>query len=83
MTDQAIPPGRGGVAAARPIRRPWVQHSILPGFGLSLGITLTYLGVIVVLPLIALAVRPWELGLDGVWQALSAPRVAAAPLHTG
>ena len=51
---------------------------MLPGFGLSLGITLFCLGVIVVLPLTALAVRPWELGLDGVWKALSAPRVAAA-----
>lgn len=51
---------------------------MLPGFGLSLGITLVYLGAIVVLPLVALAIRPWELGPSGVWQALSAPRVAAA-----
>ena len=43
-----------------------------------MGITLAYLGVIVILPLIALSIRPWELGLDGVWQALTAPRVAAA-----
>ena len=48
-----------------------MQHSILPGFGLSLGITLVYLGAIVVLPLIALAIRPWELGVSGVWQALA------------
>jgi sulfate transport system permease protein len=59
-------------------RTPWVQPSILPGFGLSLGITLAYLGVIVILPLTALAVRPWELGLDGVFHALAAPRVLAA-----
>ena len=72
MSARAIP------AAPVKARRPWVVHSILPGFGLSLGITLTYLGAIVVLPLIALAIRPWELGLDGVWHALSAPRVAAA-----
>jgi sulfate transport system permease protein len=55
-----------------------MERSILPGFGLSLGITLFYLGAIVVLPLAALALRPWELGIDGVWRALSAPRVAAA-----
>jgi sulfate transport system permease protein len=55
-----------------------VQPSILPGFGLSLGITLAYLGAIVILPLIALAIRPWELGPAGVWQALTADRVAAA-----
>jgi sulfate transport system permease protein len=83
VTDQAIlppsslgpVPGRG---AARPRRSPWVEHSILPGFGVSLGITLAYLGAIVVLPLVALAIRPWELGPWGVWHALSAPRVAAA-----
>ncbi|WP_394763099.1 sulfate ABC transporter permease subunit CysT [Phenylobacterium sp.] len=43
-----------------------------------MGITLAYLGAIVVLPLAALAIRPWELGLSGVWQELTAPRVAAA-----
>ncbi|MBS0363747.1 MAG: sulfate ABC transporter permease subunit CysT [Proteobacteria bacterium] len=72
MTAAAIP------AAPVRARRPWVVHSILPGFGLSLGITLAYLGAIVVLPLIALALRPWELGLSGVWHELASPRVAKA-----
>jgi sulfate transport system permease protein len=72
----ALPPG--GDLLCRPRRSPWMERSILPGFGLSLGITLFYLGAIVVLPLAALALRPWELGIDGVWRALSAPRVAAA-----
>ncbi len=72
-----VGPG-GAVAAMRPRRSRFVERSILPGFGLSLGITLFYLGAIVVLPLTALALRPWELGLSGVWHALSAPRVAAA-----
>ena len=65
---------------AAPVRaqRAWVVHSILPGFGLSLGITLAYLGAIVILPLIALALRPWELGLSGVWRELASPRVAKA-----
>ena len=62
----------------RPRRWSWVEHSILPGFPIAMGITLAYLGAIVILPLIALAIRPWELGLDGVWHALTAPRVAAA-----
>ncbi|HWA61949.1 MAG TPA: sulfate ABC transporter permease subunit CysT [Caulobacteraceae bacterium] len=65
-------------AAVASPRRRWREPSILPGFGLSLGITLVWVGAIVVLPLAALALRPWELGLAGVWQALSAPRVAAA-----
>ncbi len=56
----------------------WRERSILPGFGLSLGITVTYLCLIVLLPLAALALRPWELGLVGIWEALTADRVAAA-----
>jgi sulfate transport system permease protein len=55
-----------------------VQYSILPGFPLALGITLTYLAAIVLIPLAALALRPWEIGLDGIWRELTAPRVAAA-----
>src|SRR5690606_31698463 len=55
-----------------------VERSVLPGFPLALGITLAYLGAIVILPMAALALRPWELGFDGVWAALTEPRVAAA-----
>src|SRR5262249_18343349 len=82
MTEAFLPslgPGSGrGGAGARPPRSAFVERSILPGFRLSLGVTLFYLGVIVVLPLAALALRPWELGVDGVFRALTAPRVAAA-----
>ena len=81
MTDQAILPSQGPSDAAAGHRRPrfaWVQHSILPGFPLAMGITLTYLAAIVIIPLTALALRPWELGLSGVVHELTAPRVAAA-----
>ena len=79
MTDYsspivAISPG----GAPRPRLARWREPSILPGFGLSLGVALTYLGLIVILPLSALAIRPWELGLSGVWRALTDDRVAAA-----
>lgn len=72
MTATAVapPPGR--------VRTRWKQPSILPGFPLAMGWTLTYLGLVVVLPLIALVVRPWELGLSGIWQTLTEPRVLAA-----
>jgi len=66
------------LASAGKSRTPWVRPSILPGFPLAMGWTLTWLGVIVVLPLIALIVRPWELGLDGVWATLTEPRVLAS-----
>jgi sulfate transport system permease protein len=53
-------------------------RSALPGFGLTLGVTLVWLSGIVLLPLTALALRPWELGLDGVWAMVHEPRVLAA-----
>ena len=71
-------------AQAWPIERPtprltrWRERSILPGFPLALGVTLAYLGAIVVLPLTALALRPWELGFDGVWRSLTELRVLDA-----
>jgi sulfate transport system permease protein len=50
----------------------------LPGFGASLGLTLLWLGLIVLVPLAALAARPWELGVAGVLQSLAEPRVLAS-----
>jgi len=61
------------------IRRPrWVQPSLMPGLGLSLGTTLVWLSLIVLIPLAALALRPWELGLSGVLAVLGEDRVISA-----
>jgi len=54
------------------------KPSVLPGFGLTLGFALFYLSVIVLIPLAALLLRPWELGVEGVVNAVTAPRVIAA-----
>ncbi|MBY0338450.1 MAG: sulfate ABC transporter permease subunit CysT [Acetobacteraceae bacterium] len=54
------------------------RRRALPGFGLSLGVTLLWLGVIVVIPLGALALKPWELGLHGVLAVLLDARTLAA-----
>lgn len=54
------------------------RRRVLPGFGLSLGFTLFYLTGIVLVPLLALVIRPFELGFDGFWAAVTAPRVLAA-----
>ncbi|HKT54425.1 MAG TPA: sulfate ABC transporter permease subunit CysT [Caulobacteraceae bacterium] len=51
---------------------------MLPGFSLSLGVTLAYLAAIVLIPLAALALKPWTLGVGGVWDALTQPRALAA-----
>jgi len=51
---------------------------ILPGFGLSYGYALVWLGLIVLLPMAALALRAAGLGPTGFFEALFAPRVLAA-----
>ena len=56
---------------------PRSRH-VLPGFRLSLGITLFYMTGLVLIPLLALVIRPFSLGLDGFWNAISTPRVLAS-----
>jgi sulfate transport system permease protein len=54
------------------------SRHVLPGFRLSMGFTLFYLTSIVLIPLLALVIRPFALGLDGFWGAIATPRVLAA-----
>lgn len=56
----------------------WKLPSALPGFGVSLGLTLAYLSLIVLIPLSALILRPWANGLEPVVAALTDPRAVAA-----
>ena len=51
---------------------------VLPGFGLSLGYTLTWLGLLVLLPLAALVAKAAAGGADGFLSAIGTPRVLAA-----
>lgn len=62
-------------ALALPQRR---TPNPLPAFGLSLGLGMAWLGVVVLLPLLALSVRAAGLGADGWWRALNDPRVREA-----
>lgn len=59
-------------------RLRWRNPSVLPGFGLTLGFTLFYLSVIVLIPLSALLLKPWTLGWDGVVSVVTEPRVLHA-----
>jgi sulfate/thiosulfate transport system permease protein len=54
------------------------QPSALPGFGLALGYTVFYLGIIVLLPLAALVAEAAGLGLRGIWAVATETRVLAA-----
>ncbi|GAA5182142.1 sulfate ABC transporter permease subunit CysT [Niveibacterium umoris] len=51
---------------------------VLPGFGLSLGYTLFYLSVIVLIPLFAVFAKSATLTLTQFWEATTAPRVLAS-----
>ena len=54
------------------------EKSVLPGFGLSLGFSVTYLSLVVLVPLAALLIAASELTLNQFWTTLSAERVVSA-----
>jgi sulfate/thiosulfate transport system permease protein len=56
----------------------WRARGSLPGFGLSLGITLTYLSLLVLIPLSGLVWKTAALGLPALAQAVLSPRALAA-----
>ena len=64
-------------ALALPTTRPRNRNP-LPGFGISLGLGMAWLGVVVMLPLAALAVRAAGLGPQGWLRALRDERVQEA-----
>lgn len=51
---------------------------VIPGFGMTLGVTVTYVGLVVLLPLVAVAVHAWQLSVADFWRVVTAPRVIAA-----
>jgi sulfate transport system permease protein len=53
------------------------KKHLLPGFGLSLGYTLVYLSLIVLIPLAAVFLRTTELSLHEFWAVVTTPRVVA------
>jgi sulfate transport system permease protein len=63
-----------GATPAGPKRKP---RRVLPGFGLSLGITLVYLSMIVLIPLSAVFIKTSGMGWDAFWATVSSPRVVA------
>jgi sulfate transport system permease protein len=51
---------------------------VLPGFGLSLGYTLAYMSLIVLIPLAAVFIKTTELSLASFWANVTSPRVLAS-----
>lgn len=54
------------------------SKSIIPGFGLSFGIVMAILGIIVVIPLCSLVVFSARLSLSEFWQTITRPRVLSS-----
>jgi sulfate transport system permease protein len=56
----------------------WRKPSVVPGFGITLGLTLWWLSLIVLIPLAGLFIKAASLGLPGFWDVVTSPRVVAA-----
>lgn len=54
------------------------QRKVLPGFGLTMGYTVLYLSLVVLVPLAALFVKAAGLGWTDFWVAATSPRVMAS-----
>ncbi len=54
------------------------RRSTLPGFGLTMGLTLTWLSVIVLIPLAGLFIKSMELSLDQFWGIITSRRTLNA-----
>ncbi|HEX4895913.1 MAG TPA: sulfate ABC transporter permease subunit CysT [Solimonas sp.] len=60
---------------------PQARHrraSVIPGFNLTLGFTILYLSLIVLIPLAGVFFKSAGLGWEGFWNVVSSPRVLAA-----
>src|SRR5262245_26056340 len=54
------------------------KPSVIPGFGLALGFTLTYLSLVVLIPLAALVLKTASLGWADFWKLATDSRTLAA-----
>jgi sulfate/thiosulfate transport system permease protein len=57
---------------------PRIARRVLPGFGLTLGLTLVYLSLVVLIPLSAVFIKAGSLPWGELWNIVSAPRVVAS-----
>ncbi|MBC7675965.1 MAG: sulfate ABC transporter permease subunit CysT [Rhodoferax sp.] len=60
------------------MNKPLIHRSPMPGLGLSMGITITMLSLVVLLPISALLLKGATFGLDNIWETVNRERVWAA-----
>lgn len=58
--------------------KPLIHRSPMPGLGLSMGITLTMLSIVVLLPIGALLAKGASFGIGNIWDTVNRDRVWAA-----
>ncbi|MFC7065601.1 sulfate ABC transporter permease subunit CysT [Brucella rhizosphaerae] len=54
------------------------KPSVIPGFGLTLGFSVTYLTLLILIPLAALVLRSTDVGLSGFWRIITDERTIKA-----
>jgi len=54
------------------------RHTVLPGFRLTMGFTLLYLCLVVIVPLFTLPAKSFTLTWQAFWQTITDPRVVAS-----
>ena len=72
MNTAVLPATQAAPAPARKRRR------VLPGFAPTLGFTLFYLSLLVLIPLCAVFLRSAGHGAEAFWTAATSPRVLAS-----
>lgn len=77
MAGSAATLGAPLPATTAPVRRGG-GRKVLPGFNLTLGYTVLYLSLIVLIPLSALVFKTFTLSWEQFWAAVSSPRVVAS-----
>ena len=75
MPDTGLPPGHLSWIPQNFMAK---KQRVIPGFGLSMGITITWLSLIILIPLAALFIKAAGLGPGQWWTILTSPRVLAA-----
>nr|WP_075050839.1 sulfate ABC transporter permease subunit CysT [Bacillus testis] len=54
------------------------KKSVLPGFGLTMGFTVLYIGILVLIPLSMVFVHSFSLGWSGFWETVTTDRALAS-----
>jgi sulfate transport system permease protein len=76
-TIAAVAAGPAAIATPAP-RRPWRRPNVIPGFGITLGLTLSWLALIVLIPLGGLFLKTAELSPDQFWAVVTSRRTLNA-----